>query len=150
MLGGGDVRRAGPPGLVVERHPNPQDLGFLEGRLNNYNVEKTGVPYGDWLAVFWRDEHSAIVAGLSGWTWGNYLEIMYLWVREDLRGKGLGRQLLAAAEQEARARGCRQAILNTFSFQAPAFYEKLGYTTFGILDNCLDGCTRYYLRKTLL
>jgi ribosomal protein S18 acetylase RimI-like enzyme len=96
-----------------------------------------------------RDETLAIVAGLSAWTWGNSLEVLTLWVREDWRGKGHGARLLAAAEAEALARGCRQVHLNTFAFQAPGFYERHGYTVFGVLENYLDGQHRYYLKKAL-
>ncbi len=136
--------------VTVDPSPSPVDLHFLEEQLNSYNIRSTGVPYGDWIAVFCRDETSAIVAGVSAWTWGNCLEITYFWVREDLRGKGYGTRLLTAVEQEGLARGCRLALLNTFSFQAPTFYHKLGYTTFGMVDDYLDGCARYYLRKILV
>jgi GNAT superfamily N-acetyltransferase len=133
----------------VESSPKPADLRFLEKQLNSYNITITGVPYGGMIAALCRDETSAIVAGVSGWTWGNCLEISYLWVREDLRGNGYGTRLLAAIEREGVTRGCGLALLNTFSFQAPAFYEKLGYTVFGVVDDYMAGCTRFYLRKRL-
>jgi GNAT superfamily N-acetyltransferase len=135
--------------VSVERSPSPADLRFLEEQISSFNIRTTGVPYGNWIAAFCRDETSAIVAGISAWTWGNCLEISYLWVREDLRGKGYGTRLLAAIERQGLARSCRMALLNIFSFQAPTFYEKLGYTIFGAVDGYLDGCTRYYLRKPL-
>lgn len=53
------------------------------------------------------------------------------WLHEDLRGQGYGTQLLQMAEQEAIARGCHQAHLDTFEFQAPGFYEKHGYQCWG-------------------
>jgi GNAT superfamily N-acetyltransferase len=72
-----------------------------------------------------------------------------MWVREDLRGQGFGRQLLEKAETEARQRGAKRAYLDTFSFQAPAFYKKLGYEEFGRLEDFPAGHTRYFLVKTL-
>jgi GNAT superfamily N-acetyltransferase len=149
VLGRRDRKHSTVQEMIVDRSPRPADLRFLEEQLNGYNVRSTSVPYGGWIAVFYRDQTSTIVAGVSAWMWGNCLEITYLWVREDLRGKGYGRRLLAAVEREGLARDCRLALLNTFSFQAPAFYHKLGYSTFGTVDEYLDGCTRYYLRKTL-
>ena len=72
----------------------------------------------------------ARVAGLSGWTWGTSAGIAMLWVREDRRGTGCGRLLLSRFEAEARERGCVQAFVTSFTFQAPAFYERHGYVEF--------------------
>lgn len=53
--------------------------------------------------------------------------IAHLWVHESQRGRGLGRMLMQAAEEEARQRGCEQVVLSTHTLQAPKFYERLGY-----------------------
>ncbi|HJZ47090.1 MAG TPA: GNAT family N-acetyltransferase, partial [Roseiflexaceae bacterium] len=118
--------------LLVEDNPSPGDLEFLENQINDYNVAVTGIV--DWypLAIFVRDDDGRIVAGINGGMWGGYLEIKNLWVDATLRGQGLGRRLLLAAEQQARARGCGQVLLDTHDFQAPEFYKKLGYTVFGV------------------
>ena len=65
------------------------------------------------------------------------------------QGQGTGRRILIAAEEEALRRGCRYAWLDTFSFQARGFYEKLGYSVFGTLEDYPAGHSRYFLRKTL-
>ncbi|HCU57536.1 MAG TPA: hypothetical protein DF984_04810 [Anaerolineaceae bacterium] len=70
-------------------------------------------------------------------------------MREDLRGQEFGRQLLEKAETEARQRNAKHAYLDTFSFQAPAFYEKSGYAEFSRLEDFPAGHTRYFLVKTL-
>jgi ribosomal protein S18 acetylase RimI-like enzyme len=135
--------------LVVDEHPDPRDLEFLEDQINAYNVAVTGIV--DWypLAIFVRAAAGQIVAGLNGGMWAGYLEIKNLWVREDLRGQGVGRRLLLAAEQEALRRGCTQVLLDTHDFQAPGFYRRLGYTIFGTFEGIGGRHTRYYLRKTL-
>ena len=74
-----------------------------------------------------RDDAAGIVAGLSGFTWGGCCRVNYLWVAEPNRRGGLGRALLAAAETEALRRGCILIQLDTHDFQAPRFYEQLGY-----------------------
>src|SRR5712691_3125402 len=71
-----------------------------------------------------------------------------LWVHAELRGQGIGRELMARAEQRAAALGCHSAFLDTFSFQAPGFYQKLGYTVFGTLDYPPDH-KRFFLQKRL-
>ena len=83
---------------------------------------------GQWLAIFSRDEQDRIVAGLHGWTWAEWLKINYLWVSPDARRRGRGRQMLLMAEAEARKRGCCQAMLYTYSFQA-AFRRQTSITS---------------------
>ena len=137
------------PDLIIEEHPNPRDLDFVSDQLDAFNIAITGID--DWhaLAIFVRDGDGQIAAGLTGGTWAGYLEVRYLWVREDRRGQGLGRLLLLAAEQEARARGCTQVLLDTHDFQAPEFYQKLGYSVFGVFEGIGGRYNRYYLRKQL-
>jgi GNAT superfamily N-acetyltransferase len=90
-----------------------------------------------------------IAAGLTSDTYWGWWEILHLWVAEDHRGRGLGRRLMQAAEQEARQRGCRHAHLTTFSFQAPGFYARLGFLVAGQLDDFPPGAVYYWLRKDL-
>ena len=137
------------PDLVVEDHPDPRDSEFLADQIDAYNMAVTGIT--DWhpLALFVRDDGGQIVAGVEGGMWAGYLEIKNLWVHEDLRGQGLGRRLLSAAEQEALRRGCTQVLLDTHDFQAPGFYQRLGYTIFGTFEGIGGRHTRYYLRKPL-
>ena len=137
------------PDLVIEAHPEQRDLYFVNDQIDAFNIAVTGID--DWraMAIFVRDDAGQIAAGLTGGTWAGYLEIKSLWVREDRRGAGLGRQLLLAAEQEARARGCSQVLLDTHDFQAPEFYKKFGYSVFGIFAGIGGRYNRYYLRKQL-
>ena len=80
------------------------------------------------------------------WEW---LYIDLLWVREDLRGHGHGRQLMIRMEDAARQHGAKNVYLDTFSFQAPDFYKKLGYQVFGELQDFPPGQQRYFFRKQL-
>jgi GNAT superfamily N-acetyltransferase len=79
-----------------------------------------------------------------------HLHVELLFVPETFRGTGLGRQMLLQAEQEAISRGCRGAWLDTNSFQARGFYERLGYSVFGILDDYPPGQSRIFLHKVLV
>ena len=135
--------------LVVESEPEVADIEFLDDRLYDYNVERTGYRDGKRLAIFVRDPERTIRAGLDGWTWGGSGEIRSLWVDEALRGQGVGAKLMQAAEREAQARGCTQLILGSFSFQAPDFYRTLGYETFAVLDDHPRGHQLYMLHKRL-
>ena len=135
--------------LHVDTSPSAEDAEFLEDQINRYNVAVTGI--GDWqaLAIVLRDDQGAIVAGVSGGTWAGYLEIGALWVSDSRRGQGLGRQLLLAAEAEAARRGCDYVLLDTHDFQAPGFYQKLGYTVLGTFAGLAGGHARYFMQKRL-
>ena len=113
--------------IRLEEMPEHDDVHVLGDQLAAFNAQTTGHNDGRELAIFLRDSDSEIVGGLYGWTWAGWLEIRYLWVHETLRGQGYGRRLLIMAEDEARARGCSSALLDSFSFQAPDFYRRLGY-----------------------
>ena len=135
--------------LTVESHPRQEDVQFLDDRLYEYNAAQTGVDDGQWLAIFVRDDQQRLCAGIKGWTWCGSCYISALWVDERLRGQGVGTQLLQAAEQEARTRGCHQVILTSYSFQAPGFYQKHGYEVFTVLVDHPRHHRNYYLRKCL-
>lgn len=136
-------------GFEIETAPAPGDIQFLDDRLYDFNMAATGIRNGELLGIFVRDATGTIEAGLSGWTWGDCCRIDKLWVREGLRGSGLGRRLVCAAEREAARRGCRLVALDSHSFQAPEFYQKLGYELWAVLDGYPSPHRQYYLRKTI-
>jgi GNAT superfamily N-acetyltransferase len=102
----------------------------LGKELTDFNMQATGVDDQRGLSVQVRDADGDLVAGLTGWTWGTCAGIELVWVRADQRRSGLGGQLLAAAEAEARSRGCAQVLVSSFTFQAPEFYARKGYVEF--------------------
>ena len=133
--------------IMVRCTPSPDDLQFLEDRLYEYNSRQVGREDGQSFAFFIRDDQQEILAGLSGWTWAEACEIKCLWVHPDWRGHGYGRQLLASAEQEARERGCKVILITSYSFQAPAFYQKYGYSLAFQLNDFPPGHTHCILVK---
>jgi GNAT superfamily N-acetyltransferase len=135
--------------LEVDTKPTVQDGEFLEDQLYDYNVKQTGYDDGQRVTIWVKNHADEIMAGLHGWTWGGSCAIRDLWVHEDLRGQGYGTQLLQAAEQEARRRGCHQVVLESYSFQAPDFYQQHGYEVFAVLEDHPRGHRNYYLRKHL-
>jgi GNAT superfamily N-acetyltransferase len=135
--------------IVVTDEPGRaiQDV-VLQG-LVAFNVSRAGDGGHRPLAALVKDAAGAVVGGLWGATYWQWLFIQYFWVPEGLRGRGLGAEVLRRAELEARFRGCRGVWLDTFSFQAPAFYERHGYRVFGTLDDYPPGHHRIFLTKRL-
>jgi GNAT superfamily N-acetyltransferase len=134
--------------LEVTSNPNLKDETRIIEGTRGFNLKYMPKDFKP-LCVFDRLVDGEIVAGLTGKTYWNYLDIAFLWVADSYRNQGRATAILRAAEEEAVQRGCQHALLDTFSFQARGFYEKQGYIEFGTLDHFTGEHTRHYLRKAL-
>jgi ribosomal protein S18 acetylase RimI-like enzyme len=139
-----------PHGVVthVVDDPTDDDIAAVDDPLEAFTVAAAGHGAPRPLAVFARRD-GTIVAGIHGWTWGGCCELVSLWVSEPMRGRGLGRALLSAAEDRARARGCRQVVLFTHDFQTPRLYTSSGYDVVGEVEDYPAGSVAYLFRKRL-
>ncbi|MCI4064117.1 GNAT family N-acetyltransferase [Micromonospora sp. R77] len=122
----------------------------LERELTAFNNAATGADDEADLSVRVADADGELVGGLTGWTWGARAGINMIWVRADRRHEGWGGRLLRAAEEEARARGCTEISVSSFSFQAPDFYRRHGYGDTGIRDGIPGGHVDHHFWKSLV
>lgn len=108
----------------------------LRDHIDAYNDSHTKLGEPDRkLAIFVRDPAtSAVEGGLLGISYYRWLMLDIVFLPAAMRGAGLGRRLVQAAEREAVARGCIGVWLLSYSFQAPVFYRRLGYRQIGALD----------------
>jgi len=136
--------------IELADQPSPEELSIVERGLAEHGESRSEPRNARPLVLLLRDAAGEVVGGLRAATVWGWLEIKWLWIPEPLRGHGHGRRLVAAAEREAVSRGCRHAWLDTFDFQAPQFYARLGYDVFAALDDFPRGHTRYFLRKMTL
>ena len=135
--------------LIEKEEASPEEIRRLVDGIAAHATDALDDPGFHPIAVFAEDETGEIVGGVTGtvnWTW---LSIKLLWVAPELRGCGLGRRLMTAIEDLGRRRGCRRAHVDTLGFQAPGFYERLGYEPFAELPDYAPGHPRVYLRKAL-
>ena len=138
-----------PYRLVVEDSPDPADVALLEERVAAAASEAAGVGSEQEFGVFVRDDEGRIVAGISGIVWGGYCELQAMWVDDALRGRGLARALMGAAEDEARRRGCALVTFHADALLAGGLYERLGYETVGVIEDCPAGSAARWFRKDL-
>ena len=115
--------------------------------VDNHNVASTREAVWYPVALFLRDENGEVLGGLLGDIWAAWLHVRTLAVAAPLHG--FGKDLMKRAELYAVERGCTDAYLDTFSFQARPFYEKLGYRVFGTLENHPVGHQHYFMTKKL-
>ncbi|WP_171163279.1 N-acetyltransferase [Streptomyces sp. I05A-00742] len=102
------------------------------------------------LEVYATDGDGELAAGLVGRVQYHWLHVDLLWVDARHRGTGLGSRLVARAEETARDRhGCVGSRVETWDFQAPDFYRKLGYRVVATVEDYPPGVTEYTLIKSL-
>ncbi len=135
--------------LVSDPHASESLKQVVTDHLDSYNIGVTGFTEYSPVNLFLRDQADEVVGGLLAAVWGGVLYIRILWVAQALRGRGHGRRLLEAAERRAFERGCHRVYLDTFSFQAPGFYEKQGYEIYARADDWPVGHSHLFPRKTL-
>jgi GNAT superfamily N-acetyltransferase len=87
--------------------------------------------------------------GATGYAVYDWAYIQFFTVPAELRGQGLGRELMERVESWARERGLTGIFLDTFEFQARGFYEKLGFSVFGTIEDHPKGQSRFFLKKRL-
>jgi GNAT superfamily N-acetyltransferase len=139
------------PILVLTDQPDAADLAVLAEGLDEFNEQAAGVLDRRSLAVFVKDPATGrVVGGLAGRTSYALLFVDYFYLPPDLRGSGLGRGLLLRAENEAARRGCRTGVLYTINFQAPEFYRRNGWHSFGEVPGDAGGISRIFFTKDLL
>lgn len=95
-------------------------------------------------------EGNEVIGGILSEMYWNILYIDILWVKEEYRHKGYATALLTDVENKAKEMNCKISHLYTYDFQAKDLYEKLGYKVFGILEDCPEGHSRYYMSKKLI
>ena len=123
-----------------------QEIG---NQIRAYNRSKREGAESESLSLYVEDKKGNLMAGLVAETFGNWLEIEYLFVKEELREQGIGSKLLQQAESEAKNRNCRFAFVNTYQFQAPDFYKRHGYKEVFTLQDYPYIGQRYYYQKDL-
>ncbi len=121
----------------------------LANFVRAYNRSKREPSKSEPLNIYLEDEQGNLKAGMVAETFGNWLEIEYLYVSDDLRGQGIGSKILKMAERESKERGCKYSFVDTFNFQAPKFYEKHSYKEVFALKNYPYTGERYYYTKEL-
>jgi GNAT superfamily N-acetyltransferase len=141
------------PTLTLYDKPDPAVARAVHALLLAFNNTASSYEFDGQALVIGVRDHDAhdgeIIGGLWGSTSYGYLHIDMLIVPENRRGTGLGTRMMQQAEQEAIRRGCHGSYLDTFDFQARGFYERLGYTVFGALEDTPPGHTRFFLKKML-
>ncbi len=135
--------------IKLNSEPELSDKNALVDGLLSYHAAKGHPRKTDVFSIFAHDPSGKPVAGIIvSFLWTG-MHIDSLWVAESFRGNGLGTKLMLDTEDEARSRGCVVAYTDTFTWQAPGFYKKLGYSVYGELHDFPEGNSLTYFQKRL-
>jgi GNAT superfamily N-acetyltransferase len=138
------------PVLTLSSVPEPEVQKIVSDGLNAYNDALVGYADRVPLTVIVRDGDSGeVLGGICGRTSLGMMFLDTVYLPESLRGQDVGTRMLAMAEEEGRRRGCKNGVLYTISFQAPRFYERLGWRVFGEVPCDPPGTSRVFLTKAL-
>ena len=123
---------------------------FIHNGFTRYG-EQNGVAlnYEDFCYAAEDPDDGSIAGVITGRAYYNEVHIGDLIVAENRRRSGLGRRLVCAVEEDFRGRGYDVITLTTFSFQAPEFYKKLGYTVEFVRRSKDPKLDKIFLRKDL-
>lgn len=139
--------------IEITTNPNEQDAKTISQGITDFNhseipdlepIEKEVK-----FSVFARNQTKNIVGGIRAICFWNTLHIELLWLSESCRGKGVGKELIESAENFAKENGCEKVFVETTSWQAKPFYEKIGYKLIATLNDRPKGHASHYLTKKL-
>lgn len=133
---------------VQDGHP-ADATAIVDRGLDDFNNQAAPLHEVQLISCFVRDEADRVVGGAVGRWWGRLCELQQLWIDARYRGQGLGAQLVREFERRAAEKGCTSFYLETLSFQAPKFYEGLGYRAAFVRTQYPHGIAKYYMVKEL-
>lgn len=134
--------------VVVDYTPNEADNAVVTEGITA-SIEKILGGRDKAFSVFLKSDAGSVFGGIQAFIDTESIYIDVLWVTKSLQKQGYGTKLLHAAEQEAIQNGCMYSLVDTWDFQAEAFYLKNGYKRIGEIKNYWHGHSKIFLRKTV-
>lgn len=132
--------------------PTKEEVELIHQRVENYKTEQTQGEFnepGITINLVLKDEEEQVIGGLIASTVFRVMHLDVLWVADEYRRCGYGRDLVLSAEKIGFENGCGASQTWTFAFQGPGFYPAIGYKHIGVYDGYPDGLTEHAFMKRL-
>ena len=129
-----------------------QSIATVEDQFQAYNLSKKPLLQDEPAVTFTflAEEDGQCIGGIFGYSSMYLIGYMEsLWVAEEYRHKGIGTELVNALVKALRDFGCPSVHLDTMSYQAPEFYQSLGFKHFGKLTHPEIGASEMFFVKHL-
>lgn len=135
--------------IEVNLNPSKLDIEYISNSLFEFNCNKVGVNDFAEILIQLKNTNNQVCGGIVGWSRWNWAHIENLWIMEEYRGRGFGKNMLNQFETIALNRNCAFIDLDTFNFQAPEFYIKNGYKKIFEIDGIGHNVCKFFLKKSL-
>lgn len=135
--------------IKINTSENCNEIDVIENGLQNYNANASSINEVKPLNIIATGKDKQIYGGAIGRTWGECCELQQFWVDDLYRSNGVGTFILESFEKEAKNRACTLIYLDTFSFQAPLFYQKRGYKEVSRISGFTGGEAKIHMQKIL-
>jgi GNAT superfamily N-acetyltransferase len=96
-----------------------------------------------------NDDDGKLVAGFSGKKFGNILEVDLLYVTKELRGQGIGKELINFVSEWGAKNGCALLSLWCGDWHTHQFYRKNNFGFYGSVSNQPAGHEIFYCSKPI-
>ncbi|MFX1508633.1 MAG: GNAT family N-acetyltransferase, partial [Promethearchaeota archaeon] len=136
--------------VLITKTPTEEEMMIVEKGLEDYKKQfpngELDIPTPD-ISLVLKNSSGTIVGGVITSMLTGVMHLEVLWIDEIYRGRGYGKALVLQAESIGKKKGYSASQTWTFSFQAPEFYQRIGYKLVGTFDGYIDGITEHILRK---
>jgi ribosomal protein S18 acetylase RimI-like enzyme len=118
--------------MKIMRHIDacPRTQKFIDEGFYSHETGETGVTR-ILFCLTAHDDMDKLLAAAKGHSCAGALYIKEIIVKQGQRGKGIGRAMMDDIIALAKERNCQTIWVDTLAYQAPAFYEKLGFRESG-------------------
>jgi GNAT superfamily N-acetyltransferase len=130
---------------------NEKDVEWISNCIKKYECSLLPDENIREVNLIIRNEKNENIGGLIANTRYATLYINDIWINEEYRNKGYGKQLILNAERQAKEMGCIFSSLGTFDvLKVKKFYEKLGYRVVSKSKDSPKGYVGYWFSKKLI
>ncbi len=130
---------------VIDNNPSASDDKIIRDGIVNFNSQTINEK-ATHFSIFAKDG-SQIIGGALIWEHSDALYLDVLWCDEHYRKKGVGTKIISMIDEVARNKGLQKIFVDTYAFQAQAFYQKHGFYCIGTIPEYLLGHDRMFMRK---
>lgn len=122
---------------------------FINHAFTDYAVKRSVVLNFEEFCYVAEEDAGIIIGAVTGRAYYNEVHIGDLIVDEAYRGADIGTKLIKTVEDAYSNKGYGKITLTTFAFQAPGFYEKLGYSLEFVREDKDPQLRKYFYCKNI-